>query len=111
MRVEFGLPADTDLDGLGPLAGDPRIVRGTEFWELGLYEEARLEFEDLRESISTSPENNFRLADYMLELGLYRTAIFAARQVLTLAGLDDHSESLGAPAYFNHIRYGPIIQS
>ena len=106
MRVTFGLPADTDLNGLGPLAGDPRIVRGTEFWELGLYDEARLEFEDLREFVSVSPENSFRLANYLLNLGLYRPAIFAARQVLTLAGLDEHSTSLSAPPYFNHIRYG-----
>jgi soluble lytic murein transglycosylase len=106
LRVTFGLPADTNLDGLGPLAGDPRIVRGTEFWELGLYDEARLEFEDLREAVSTSPENSFRLANYLLDLGLYRSAIFAARQVLTLAGLDDHSASLSAPPYFNHVRYG-----
>jgi soluble lytic murein transglycosylase len=38
---------------------------------------------------------------------LYRSAIFAARQVLTLAGLDEHSASLSAPPYFNHVRYGP----
>ncbi len=106
VRVTFDLPPGTDLDGLGPLAGDLRIVRGTEFWELGLYEEARLEFEDLRESISASPENSFRLANYLLDLGLYRPAIFAARQVLTLAGLDEHATSLSAPPYFNYIRYG-----
>jgi soluble lytic murein transglycosylase len=81
-------------------------VRGTEFWELGLYEEARAEFEDLRESVSASPENSFRLANYLLELGLYRPAIFAARQVLTLAGLSEQAASLSAPSYFNHIRYG-----
>jgi soluble lytic murein transglycosylase len=106
VRVTFGLPPDTDLEGLGPLAGDLRIVRGTEFWELGLYEQARLEFEDLREFVSGSPENSFRLANYLLDLGLYRSAIFAARQVLTLAGLDEQAASLSAPPYFNHIRYG-----
>jgi soluble lytic murein transglycosylase len=106
IRVTFGLPADTDLTGLGPLAGDLRIVRGTEFWELGLYEEARSEFEDLREFVNASPENSFRLANYLLDLGLYRPAIFASRQVLTLAGLDEQAASLSAPPYFNHIRYG-----
>jgi soluble lytic murein transglycosylase len=106
IRVTFDLPADTDLDGLGPLANDIRIVRGTEFWELGFYDEARLEFEDLREAVSASPENSFRLANYLLKLGLYRSAIFAARQVLTLAGLDEHASSLSAPPYFNHVRYG-----
>ena len=106
VRLTFGLPAETDLKGLGSLAGDIRIVRGTEFWELGMYEEARLEFEDLRENISINPENSFRLTNYLLDLGLYRSAIFASRQVLTLAGLDEHASSLSAPAYFNHIRYG-----
>ena len=106
LRVTFDLPPGTDLDGLGPLAGDLRIVRGTEFWELGLYEEARVEFEDLREFVSANPENSFRLANYLLDLGLYRPAIFASRQVLTLAGLDKHVTSLSAPPYFNHIRYG-----
>ena len=106
IRVTFGLPVDTDLNGLGPLAGDIRIVRGTEYWELGLYEEARVEFEDLREFVSASPENSFRLANYLLDLGLYRPAIFASRQVLTLAGLDEQAASLSAPPYFNHVRYG-----
>ena len=41
-----------------------------------------------------------------LEIGLYRSAIFAAREVLTLAGLDSQSASMTAPAYFNHLRYG-----
>jgi soluble lytic murein transglycosylase len=39
-------------------------------------------------------------------MGLYRPAIFAARQTLTLAGLDDHGESMMAPPYFSHVRYG-----
>jgi len=106
VRIQFELPAETDLNGLGSLAGDLRIVRGSEFWELGLYEQARVEFEDLREAVSASPENSFRLANYLLDLGLYRPAVFAARQVLTLAGLDDQATTLNAPPYFNHLRYG-----
>ncbi len=42
----------------------------------------------------------------MLDMGLYRSAIFALRQVLTLAGMDDQSASLNAPIYFKHARYG-----
>ena len=106
VRVKFGLPPETDLTGPGTLAQDPRFVRGTELWELGMYDEARLEFESLRESISTDPVASFRLANHLLEIGLYRSAIFAARQVLTLAGLDGQQASLTAPAYFNHLRYG-----
>ncbi|MEJ5224919.1 MAG: tetratricopeptide repeat protein, partial [Anaerolineales bacterium] len=106
MRVTFGLPADTDLSSLGPLAGDARILRGREFWELGMYSEARLEFESVREAVKDDPVNSFRLADFLIDLGAYRIGIFAARQVLTLAGLESGAEALGAPAYFNHIRFG-----
>jgi soluble lytic murein transglycosylase len=106
VRLKFGLPAETDLTGLGSLADDPRLARGVEFWELGLYQEAKAEFEDLREAVSASPENSFRLANYLLDLGLYRSAVFASRQVLTLAGLDEQATTLNAPPYFNHLRYG-----
>jgi len=106
LRIQFGLPAETDLTGLGSLATDPRLARGVEFWELGLSQEAKAEFEDLREAVSASPENSFRLANYLLDLGLYRSAVFAARQVLTLAGLDEQVDTLNAPPYFNHLRYG-----
>ena len=106
MRVTFNLPADTDLSGPGALAQDARFIRGTELWELGMYDEARAEFESLRDSISGNPTDNFRLANHLLDIGLYRTAIFAARQVLSLAGKDSQSASLTAPIYFNHLRYG-----
>ena len=106
VRVKFGLPPETDLTGPGPLAQDPRFVRGTELWELGMYDEARAEFESVRDSVSTDAVASFRLANHLLEIGLYRSAIFAARQVLTLAGLDTQQASLSAPAYFNHLRYG-----
>jgi soluble lytic murein transglycosylase len=106
MRLRFSLPADTDLSGPGALASDSRFVRGTEFWQLGLYDEARLEFEDLRELVSSSPADSFRLANYLLDLGLYRSGVTAIRQVLTLAGYDEHSASLQVADYFNHVRYG-----
>jgi soluble lytic murein transglycosylase len=106
VRVTFSLPADTDLSGPSALASDPRFVRGTELWELGLYDEARLEFENLRNAVSASPADTFRLANYLIDLGLYRSGIYATRQVLTLAGLDNHSASLQVADYFNHIRYG-----
>ena len=106
VRVSFNLPPETDLSGPGALAQDPRFVRGTELWELGMYDEARLEFESLRESVSNSAPDSFRLANHLLGIGLYRSAVFAARQVLSLAGQDSQQASLTAPAYFNHLRYG-----
>lgn len=106
VRLTFGLPSDTDLSGPGPLTVDPRFTRGAELWELGLYDEARLEFESLRATVDANPADSFRLANYLIDIGLYRPGIFAARQVLTLAGLDDQSDSLKSPPYFKHIRYG-----
>lgn len=106
MRLTFNLPADTDLTGPGALAQDARFIRGNEFWKLGLYEEARLEFENLREAVGASAVDSFRLGNYMLDMGLYRPAIFALRQTLSLAGMDDQNESLLAPPYFSHVRYG-----
>jgi soluble lytic murein transglycosylase len=106
VRVTFGLPPETDLTGPGTLAQDPRFIRGTELWELGMYGEAKDEFESLRESIATDAVASFRLANHLVDIGLYYSAIFAARQVLTLAGLETHSESLTAPPYFKHLRYG-----
>jgi soluble lytic murein transglycosylase len=106
VRVRFDLPPHADLSGPGELSNDPRFLRGLEFWQLGLYHQSRLEFEDLRLSIIDDPVASFRLGNYLLDIGMYRPAITALRQVLTLAGLTDQTASLGAPAYFNYARYG-----
>jgi soluble lytic murein transglycosylase len=105
-RIKFNLPAETDLSNPRSLTADSRFQRGTEFWSLGEYDLARLEFENLREAVKTNAADSFRLGNYLLDLGAYRPAIFALREVLNLAGLDDHSASLTAPAYFMHVRYG-----
>ena len=105
LRTTFALPAETDLNGLGPLASDSRITRAAAFWELGLYALARNELESLRQEVASDPANTYRLMNYMHEMGVYRSAILASRQVLDLAGLSD-IDTLQAPAYFNHIRFG-----
>lgn len=105
MRKTFALPPETVLSSYGEMGGDPRFQRANAYWELGLYAQARAEFEDLREAVTGDVVATYRLMNRTLELGLYRTAILAARQILTLASLDD-AASLNAPAYFNHIRFG-----
>ncbi len=107
MRVRFGLPAESDLTNPGNLSNEPRFQRGLEFWQLGMYDQARLEFEELREAIQNDPADTFRLGNYLLDIGLYRSGITALRQVLTLAGMNEHSASLSsAPVYFSRARYG-----
>ena len=109
VRKTFSLPDTTDLSSPGPLANDPRFIRGKEFWALGLYTEADAEFTDLRQSISTDPAANFSLIQPLVDLGDYDNAIYASRQVLNLANLDD-AASLNAPVYFNHVRFGPYFK-
>lgn len=105
IKDTFSIPEDTNLDSLGLLAEDPRVIRGTELWELDLYSEARAEFIALRNEVSFDPISSYRLANYLLDLGLYRPAIFAARDVLNAADMDD-AGTMNAPIYFNHIRFG-----
>ena len=105
VRNTFGLLESVDLSSPGPLGADPRLMRGRELWLLGLFEAARAEFEDLRSSIQTDPLANYQLAVYLSDLGLYRSAILVARRVLDLAGMDD-AETMNAPIFFNHIRFG-----
>lgn len=105
LRATFAIPAETDLNSLGEMADDPRAIRGNTFWELGLYKEARNEFESLRQTVSSDPVQTYRLMNHLLKLGIYRSAILSSRQILDLAGLDDVG-TLKAPVYFNHIRFG-----
>lgn len=105
LRTTFALPPETDLSYPGALADDARLQRGRLLWDLGFYDLARVEFEDLRTSVSGSAPDTYRLAHYLLDLGLYRPGITAIRQVLTLANLDD-SGTLSAPRYFNRLRFG-----
>ncbi len=101
----FELPADTDLSSPAPVQDDARFVRGSELWHLGEYELARAEFESLRQDLTTDPAGSYRLANYLIDLGLYRTGIFAAREVLSMAGMND-ADTFDAPVYFNRIRFG-----
>ncbi len=131
VRLTFKLPADTDLSGLGSLAAEPRLIRGRELWNLGLFDEARLEFEDLRCDLATRAGLNctslardatapavseqingqlavmtYTLSNFLIDIGMYRSGIYAARQVLSMAGLYSQAQTMLAPPYFNHVRYG-----
>ena len=104
LRNNFVLTEGTDLSGLGELIHEPALVRGAELWKLGLQYDARVEFEALRQSFASDPVLSYRLVNYFSRIGLHRSATFASRNVLNLAGLDD-SSSLLAPMLFNRNRF------
>jgi soluble lytic murein transglycosylase len=105
LRDTFAIPPETDLKGMGDLAQNPRFIRGMTLWELGLHQTARGEFESLREEISSDPVALYRFLNIMLQIGAYRPAIFASRQILNLAGMDN-LQTLNAPRFFNLVRFG-----
>ncbi len=102
-------PPETLLAPTASLASNVHFIRGSELWRLGMYEEARAEFETLRAAVAADPADTFRLAEYFRQIGLYRSAVFAARHVLDLAGMDD-ATTLQAPLYFTHLRFGPYYR-
>jgi soluble lytic murein transglycosylase len=85
---------------------DPRLLRGKILWDLGLTDEAESEFDSLWRWAAGDPPGSLYLSRYLAALGYYPGAIQAARKVLDAAGLND-AQTLSAPAYFNHIRFGP----
>lgn len=105
LQVTFSLPPDTDFASMGTLGSDVNFRRGQALWELGKYQQSREEFETLRMKLEQDPLNTYRLMNHCLSIGAYRPAIFASRQILTQAGLDN-TQTLEAPKYFNHIRFG-----
>ncbi len=105
MQNTFSLPQDTNFVTLAELTQNAEFVQATALWDLGLYEDARTKFELVRETFSQDPVNLFRLTNYFIEIGLYRSAIYGSRQILELANMSD-LDTLKAPLWFNHVRFG-----
>lgn len=105
MRNTFAMEADTNFITMTSFGNDENFIRANAFWNLGLYEQARNEYENLRTKYAQDPLNLFRLTNHFIEIGLYRSAIYSSRQILDLAGMNDFT-SFEAPLWFNHIRFG-----
>lgn len=104
LRRTFDIQGGGNLRDLAELYTDPGMQRGLAFWQLGLYDEATAEFDNLRLVYQNDPLVMYRLAIAFTDLRAYRHAILSARQVLTLAGMDD-AATLNAPRFFNRIRF------
>jgi soluble lytic murein transglycosylase len=105
LHTTFSISNDIDLSQPGELAYDDNYRRGDQFWEIGMYEKAVEQFNLVYERYKSDPAQNFRLMNHLLDLYLYRPAVFISRNILDLANFTE-SETLTAPSYFNHIRFG-----
>lgn len=106
LRETFTLDQTVDLAHHTDLLSNPLFQRGEEYWKLGMRDNARSEFEQLRREIEGDAVNLYRLMNHMVELGFYQTASLSSRQILDLAGLSQEMTLTQAPIYFNHIRFG-----
>src|SRR5690606_3494978 len=85
----------------GDIAGDPRMVRARELWDLGMTAEARESFEEVRASYQDDPLALYQLAIYFREIGLYRPSISAVARLHTLASI----RPLDGPEFLARLRY------
>jgi soluble lytic murein transglycosylase len=109
LKGTFALPDNTDFTGLAGLSDNAHFQRGMALWAIDHFQDGRNEFEAVREDIASDALVNYRFMNEMLSIGAYRPAIFSARQILTLANMDDN-DTLSAPLYFNLVRFGAYFQ-
>ena len=109
MTKTFGVSPEIDLSELGELENNSRIQKIRDYWDLGLYQNAINEAELLRAELQTDVTSTYRLMNFLIDLHLYQPAIYASRNILDMAGMDDLS-SLSAPIYFTHIRFGAYFR-
>ncbi|MEZ4517828.1 MAG: lytic transglycosylase domain-containing protein [Chloroflexota bacterium] len=103
------VPPEGDLADLSPtLLNDSRRIVGEKLWALGLLEEARGELEAFRQAYTDDPLASYQIALYLRDLGLYRSSIIAAANVLGQTGtlLYDAPRFIGRlvyPAYYTDL--------
>ena len=107
LRATFGITQEGLLYPLSTnLAGDPRMIRGRELWEVGAFDDARAEFAELREVYETDPLATYQLAHFYSQLGVYRLSIEAAARLV----IDSGQTTFDVPGYIARLRY-PIYYS
>lgn len=85
----------------GDIAGDPRMERARELWDIGEVADARLDFEAVRQAYQEDPLALYQLAIYFREIGLYRSSILCAARLHTLANI----APLEGPTFLARLRY------
>lgn len=83
------------------ILSDPRWARGMELWRLGRAEEAKGEWEALRQATADDALTQYRLALLFRDIGLYRSSVIAASTLLRLVGVSP----LDAPPFLARLAY------
>ncbi|MCI0712937.1 MAG: tetratricopeptide repeat protein [Chloroflexi bacterium] len=102
LRATFSIQQEGLLYPLNDtVLNDPRFIRGSELWEVGAFDDARAEFEELREDNNDNPLATYQLAHHFSEIGAYRLSIEAAATLVTHSG----SSTFDVPSYIARLRY------
>lgn len=104
MRQTFSLEQSGDLWRLSDaLNADPHMIRGRELFEVGAFDEAAIEFEELVGQARDQGNvlASYRLAIHLRGLGAYRESIIAAADLIIAA----NTGTLGAPRFIARMRF------
>jgi soluble lytic murein transglycosylase len=102
LRQTFGITQEGALWPLSPaLQADPRLIRGSELWAVGAYDEAATEFFDLINVRREDALASYQLAIHLRSLGAYSPSVTAGANVIILSRLG----TLDVPPYIARLRY------
>lgn len=124
LRQILELPEDTPIDELPPyVANDPHLIRGEILWRIGRFEDAKRELDHLRQVYHDNILISYQLALYLRDVGLYRSSIMAAANVINLLGETPFTApkfivGLAYPVYYDNLilpladkySYDPLVQ-
>ncbi len=102
IRQRLELTEEIDVGSLSAeLVQDGRLTRGTKLWQLGRRQEAKRELEELRIDYREDLLASYQLSIYFQELGLFRSSILAALDVMRLAEVT----VIEAPIFIGKLAY------
>jgi soluble lytic murein transglycosylase len=97
------LDSADNLAAIGPqLSNDPAFNRGRALLEIGLREEALVEFETVKDTWWDDPLAMYQLSVYFREQGLGRLSIRTAARLTVLSPADEPAQ---APIFIQHLLY------
>ncbi|MCP4426775.1 MAG: transglycosylase SLT domain-containing protein [Chloroflexi bacterium] len=102
LRELLELEPKTDIAQLSSiLTEDNRFIIGAKLWQAGFLEEAKRELESLRTAVADDALLSYQLTLYFRDIGLYRSSILAANNVLRLT----HHTVFEAPPFIGRLAY------